>query len=529
MAADSEPTSTVRASRTAPADRGGAASGGEYLPRLPGIAVLVGVFLAILMGGMDALVVNTALPDIGSSLHQTTGLTFVVAVYLISSTVSIPIFSKLSDRYSRRNVFIAGLGVFIAGSVLAGLSQNLSELIAFRGVQGFGTGGFIPVGIAMVAVLFPPQNRARLTGILSAAGGIAIVVGPILGSFIVDITTWRWIFYVNLPFGLASIAVLLAALGPLRPRERGHIDYVGAALLSGWVSALMFPLVEVTEDGWTWLATPTLGILTAAGVAFVAFVLWELREADPLVPLRLLGRRALAAAGGIAFFNGIVLTSALTFLSLFVGVVILHEGPSAANDIRDLTYFFAVPMILGAALGGQFLARWSYRAVIVPALALSAATAFVLATFSASTPLWTLSLGVVPTGGIALPLIPMGFGLGVGLAGVLIVAQNEVSKDDVGATIGFVRFLQSLGGAVGLSLLTAYQEYVAGGADASPGRVVASYDAVFLALAIAVVVSLGFALFLKGRVTPSRAATGSTSAVLPQATSSSSGSAAEDR
>jgi len=493
-------TKSASGSRGGPSPARADPPAGTYLSGITGGLVLLGVFLAILMGGMDALVVNTALPDIGASLHQTNGLTFVVAVYLISSTVSIPIFSKLSDRYSRRNVFLAGLAVFIGGSALAGLSQSLGELIVFRGIQGFGTGGFVPVGIAMVAVLFPPEQRARLTGILSGAAGVSIVLGPILGSYIVDVTTWRWVFYVNLPIGLASMVVLLAVLGPLRPDERGHVDFGGAALLSGWVAALMFPLVEVTEDGWTWLAAPTLGLLAAAVLGFAAFVLWELRQTDPLVPIRLLYRRTLAACGGVSLFVGVVLTAALTLLSVFVGVVVLREGPNAANDIRDLTYFFAVPLVIGAALGGQLLGRYRYRSVLVPALALAAGVAFVLATFSATTPLWVLSFGFLPTGGMALPLIPMGFGLGIALSGVLVIAQSEVSHSEVGATIGLMRFLQSLGGAVGLSLLTAYQQRLAGGPTPSLPAVVSSYDAVFLVTAIVVGAALVFSLFLQGRV-----------------------------
>jgi EmrB/QacA subfamily drug resistance transporter len=483
-------------------ERGSGLSGGGYLSGIAGVLVLLGVFLAILMGGMDALVVNTALPAIGKSFGQTNGLTLVVAVYLISSTVSIPIFAKLSDRYSRRNVFLAGLAVFIAGSALAGLSQSLGQLIVFRGVQGFGTGGFIPVGIAMVSVLFPPKQRARLTGILSAAGGLSIVLGPILGSYIVDVTTWRWVFYVNLPIGIASAIVLLIALGPLTPDERGHVDYVGAGLLAGWVTALMFPLVEVTEDGWTWLALPTVALLAVAVIGFVGFLTWELRQADPLVPLRLLGRRVLAASGTVSLFNGVILTAALTLLSVFVGVVLLHEGPNSANDIRDLTYFFAIPMILGAALGGQLLSRFSYRAVIVPSLALASGATLVLTTFSETTPLWALSFGFLPTGGIVLPLIPMGFGLGVPLAGVLIVTQNEASRAEMGAAIGLMRFLQSLGGAVGLSLLTAYQQWFAGSPSNPPGAVVASYDAVFLVMATLVGVALFASFFLNARATP---------------------------
>ena len=161
----------------------------ENPTEIASILVLVGVFFAILMGAMDGLVVATVLPTIAVDLHQVNGVTFVAGAYLISSTISIPIFARLSDIASRRNVFLVGLATFIVGSALAGLSQNLDELIVFRGIQGFGGGGVFPVAIAMVAVLYPPETRARVTGLLTGAAGIAIVAGPLVGSYIVTITT----------------------------------------------------------------------------------------------------------------------------------------------------------------------------------------------------------------------------------------------------------------------------------------------------------------------------------------------------
>jgi EmrB/QacA subfamily drug resistance transporter len=472
--------------------------------------VILGLFLAILMAGLDSLVVTTALPKIAASLHQVSGITFVASAYLITSTISIPIFSKLADRYSRRNVFLVGLGIFIVGSALSGLSQDLNELIAFRGVQGFGTGGFIPVAIAMVAVLFPPETRARLTGLLAGAGGIAIVVGPLLGSYIVDVTTWRWVFYVNLPIGIASAIVLLVALEPLRPERQGRFDVVGAGLLSGWVAALMFALIQVTEGGWAWTYPGTIALLALALIGLGLFVAWELRRADPLVPLRLMGRRVFAASGGIALFNGVVFTSVITFLSVFVGIVLLHEGPGAANDVRDVIYFFAVPLILGAFLSGLLLSRFPYRTVLCPSLAVAAGSAFFLAQVSATTPLWVLSFGFLPTGGLVLPLIPMGFGGGVALAGVVVVIQNEISRSEVGAAVGFNRFLQSLGGAVGLSLLTAFQTWrlavhttsASGMASGGLGALVASYDDLFFVLAVLMLAAFLSSLFLRGRIVP---------------------------
>ena len=489
-----------------PAEPTPSPSAGPYLTGLAGFLVLLAVFLAILMGGMDALVVSTVLPSIAGDLHQVNGVTFVASAYLISSTVSIPIFSRLSDLTSRRNTFVAGLVVFIVGSALAGISQNLTELIVFRGIQGFGGGGVFPVAIALVGVLYSPETRTRATGILSGAAGLSIVLGPLLGSYIVSVTTWRWVFYINLPFGIAALIIVLLAIGPLRATTVGRFDVFGAAVLTGWVGALMVALVQVSDAGWAWSDPRIVGLLAAAVVLLGVFLGWELRVDQPLVPLRLLGHRVIGAVSGIMLFTGIVFSSAITFLSIFVGIVLLHQGPSATSSVRDIIYFFAIPMIIGATLAGQLLTRLPYRTVVAPGLLGAATVGLLLGNLTAATPLWTLAFGIVPVGGIALPLIPMGFGLGLSLSGGQIAILNEAPPAQVGAAVGISRFLQSLGAALGISLLTVFQlwRFRALSANAStPAAVtsalVQSYNDVFLALAVCVFAAFAFSMLLVGR------------------------------
>jgi EmrB/QacA subfamily drug resistance transporter len=479
----------------------------QFLSGITGLLVLVGVFLAILMGGMDALVVSTVLPSIASDLHQVNGVTFVVSSYLISSTISIPIFARISDILSRRNVFLVGLATFIAGSALAGLSQNLTELIVFRGVQGFGGGGVFPVAVAMVGVLYSPTVRTRATGVLSGAAGLSIVLGPLVGNYIVSVTTWRWVFYINLPFGLAAMAIVLFAIGPLRPAKVGGFDLPGAGLLSGWVGTLMFALVEVSDAGWTWSDPRTIGLLFGAVLLFAVFLWWELRTDQPLLPLRLFRHRVILAASGVMLFTGIVFSSAITFLSVFVGIILLHNGPGATSSVRDIIYFFAIPMILGATLAGQLLTRIPYRSVVAPGLLVAGAVGFLLTELTSSIPLWVLAGGFLPIGGIALPLIPMGLGLGLALAGTQIAILNEAPAPEVGAAVGLSRFLQSLGGALGISLLTVFQSWryqVLSQSASTPvalgNAVVASYNEVFLIIALSILASFGFSLLLTGKV-----------------------------
>ncbi len=489
-----------------------------WLHGAAGGLVLVGVFFAVLMGAMDSLVVATVLPRISADLHQSGGVAFVVSAYLISSTVSIPLFARLSDIASRRNVFLVGLAVFMIGSALAGLSQNLPELIAFRAVQGVGGGGVFPVAIAMVAVLFPPATRARAVGILSGAAGLAIVLGPLVGSYIVSVTTWRWVFYINLPFGAIAAVALLTAVGALRPARGGKLDLPGMSLLAAWVGALMFALVQVAFAGWAWTDPRVLALLGLSAALAVWFVVEELRSPAPVVPLRLLRQRTIFASSGSMLFGGAVVNTLIPFLSVLVGTVLLANGPNATVDVRDLLYFFAVPIVLGAVLGGQLLTRASYRSVIAPALAIAGIAGVFLATTTASTPLWILAYGFFPVGGIAAPLIPLGLGVGLALSGTTVAVQNEAPTESVGAAVGLTRFLQSLGGAVGLAALTAYvtgrsRAAAAGGAGPAAvlHAVVGVYDAAFLVLAGCLLVAFLFALRFPGR----SSAGGSPSALAP--------------
>jgi len=423
--------------------------------------VVFGILLCLLMGALDNFVVLTALKAILIDFNApSTGQTFIVSAYLITSTVAIPVFAKLSDLFDRKRVFISGLLIFIGGSILSGLSQNLNELIAFRAVQGFGSGDFFPVGLAIVAVIFPPETRARVTGLLSGVFGIATVAGPFIGNFIVQTTTWRWVFYVNIPVGAVGLLILLLTLGPIRPEHRARFDVVGAGLLAGWVATLMFPLVEVSQPGtgWSWSDPRLFALLATAVVLAVAFVLWELRTPTPLVPLRLFRRRVIATCSTGTFIVGLVIFPLATFLTLFINYVTFGGVGDPSATVRDVLYALVVPLVFGAALGGVLLPRITYRAATLLGLAIGGVGLFFLRGIGSSTPVWTFTAGVVPSGGIILPLIPLGFGVGITFPVFLLAVQNQVESAEVGAATGLVQFFQSLGGALGLTLLSSYQE-----------------------------------------------------------------------
>lgn len=473
------------------------------------------------MGALDNFVALTALPTILAQFGQPNSGTFVISAYVITSTAGIPIFAKLSDITSRRNVFLGALAIFMVGSALSGLSQNLTELIVFRAIQGLGSGGFFPVGIAIAAVVFPPKTRARVIGGLSGVFGIAVVAGPLIGSAIVQYTSWRWVFYVNIPVGIAGFALVLATLDPLRPTLIRKFDTAGAALLVSWVAAVMYPLYQIVDAGWGWTDTRTDGLLGLGTVLVIAFVFWELRAENPLVPLKLFRLRVMSTGGGATFFIGLVFFPVATFLSLVVGVV-LAPGSNSSGTVRDILYFLVIPIVIGAALGGQLLTRLSYRTVAAAGAVIGMVGMAGLSTLSTTTPLWKFAFGFIPFGGIVLPLIPLGFGVGLTFPVFLLAAQNQVSIADVGEAGGLIQFLQSLGGAIGLSVLASFQATRFASLDPPPDpaclsgnppaavcgsflgsletSLIQSYDQTFLVMLGLLVVAFVFVIFLKGRL-----------------------------
>ncbi len=533
-AADPLPPSDPEVSRPgALPGPGSPVSRAEAPSRTIELVIVAGILLALLMGALDQFVVLTALPTILAQFGQPNSGTTVVTAYIIASTVAIPLFGKLSDLWSRRNVFLGGLVVFVVGSALAGVSQSLPELIAFRAVQGFGSGGFFPVGIAIVAVTFPPEARARITGLLSGVFGIATVAGPLLGSAIVDNASWRWVFYVNLPIGAVGAVLLLIALGRLAPDIPRKFDLVGSALLVGWVGALEYALIQVTDAGWAWSDPRVLGLLFGAAVALVAFVYWELvRAEEPLVPLRLLRQRIVAVSGTTTFLVGAVFFPLATFISLVVGIALTPAGASSADTVRNVLYALVLPLVAGAAIGGPLVTRLSYRTLVVAGLVISVVGLFSLRGITAHTPTWTLAFGFVPVGGIVLPLIPLGFGIGLTFPVFLLSVQNEVASRDVGEASGLVQFLQSLGGSISLSALGSYATSRFNALDPSPSSVcstpaaagqpaclpyllhlpsaeVNAYGGVFTIMIGLVVAAAAIALFYRGRFLKADAGGGS--------------------
>lgn len=466
------------------------------LTRRQSAGILAALLMGLLLGALDNFIVVTALPTIAAQLHDLNGYVFVVTSYLIAQTVAIPVFGKLSDRYGRRSFYLFGLVIFLVGSALSGLSQNMSELIAFRALQGLGSGAFFTVVFSIIADLFPPKAAARLAGVLSSVFGIAIVFGPLIGSYIVDNTTWRWIFFVNLPIGFTAIALVLTSMRATRVTGvHRAFDALGAGLLTTWVGTLIYALVEVS-NGWAWTDPRTIGLLAVALAVFPLFVWRELRAEDPLVPVRYFRTRLIAAASGVNFLRGAVLIGVVTFIP-----VLVQEGLGGSTDTsRDVLYAVMVPMIAGAALGGGLTGRLGYRAPAALGIAIAAIGVFLLTTVPTHPPIFRFAAVVLPIG-LAGALIPVGFGIGLTFAPTQLAIQYSVAKTDVGSGTSLVWFLTNLGGSIIGSILGAYQLSVRNSSGLPfPSAVAVSIQDVWWGLLPVAVAGVVFAVVMAGRL-----------------------------
>ena len=424
----------------------------RVLPAIHPYLIMVGIVTGVLMGALDNLIVTTAMPAILGALHQPNGLAFLIDAYITSSAVGMVIFGKLSDHFSKRIILLVTLALFIIGSTLAGVSQNLSELVLFRAVQGLGSGGFLPVGLAVIAVVLPPSTRAKLTGAVTSLIGIAIVVGPELGAFIVDTTSWRYVFYVNIPFGMVSFILVWFLLSPLKPNLRGKFDYLGSILLASWVSFLTFPLIEMAYSGWSLRDRLTIVFLASGLVLLAFFLLVEMHVAEePVIPLRMFRHKTIVSDSFLSFFRGGILFSLSTFIAIFVTEVLF----GTANTLRNVLYGFVVPMVLGSILGGILLPKLSYRFFCVIGTICMALGFLPLLKISPSTQPY-IFVGPLPVLGLVEGMIPIGFGVGFTMAATTLSAQYSAEPLDIGASSSIVQFMGNIGGSIILSFLTAF-------------------------------------------------------------------------
>ena len=303
------------------------------------LAIYSGLMVALLLAALDQTIVATALPRVVSELGGITQYAWVFTAYMLGSTVTVPLYGRLGDVYGRKPLFIVAISIFIAGSALCGASQNMVQLVVFRAIQGVGAGGIFPLTLAMVGMIVPPRDRGRYQGLIGSVFAAASIIGPLIGGFIVDNASWRWIFYVNLPVGGVALTVILITMPKRRTKQEHYIDWLGAGILALGTSSLLLGLVWGGRD-YPWLSAHVLGALAASVVLLTLFGLWERRVPEPIIPFHLLRNQTVAASVACMAFVGMAMFGTISYVPLFVQGVI---GTSATSSGVVLT-----PLLLGA-------------------------------------------------------------------------------------------------------------------------------------------------------------------------------------
>ena len=403
--------------------------------------IFAALLLVLLLASLDQTIVATALPTIVGELGGIEHLSWVVTAYLLASTVVGPLYGKLGDIYGRKIVLQAAIVIFLVGSALCGLAQNMGELIAFRALQGIGGGGLIVTTIAVVGDIVPPRERGRYQGFFGAVFGVSTVIGPLLGGFLVEHFSWRWIFYINLPVGGVALVVIAAAFHTHAAQVRHRIDYLGAALLAGGLSAIVL-FTSLGGTTWPWGSAQIVVLAVLGALLLVGFALVERRAAEPILPLQLFRNRIFTVAGLIGFIVGFALFGAVTYLPLYLQIVKGHSPMSSG--------LLLTPMMAGVLVtsigSGQLISRLGrYRPFPIAGTLLMTIAMFLLAGISVSMPIWQT----------ALYMLVLGFGLGMTMQVLVLAAQNAVPYELLGvATSGSTLFRQ-VGGSIGVAIFGA--------------------------------------------------------------------------
>lgn len=414
-----------------------AGEGDRQRPRTGVRAVILGLALGMLLHAMTATIVATALPAIVSDLGGMSDLSWVVTAYLFASTVAVPLLGKASDLVGRRPLFLAAIVVFVAGSLICAAAGSMGQLIAGRVVQGAAGGGLMALAMATVGDVVSPRERGRHLGYIGAVFAVATLAGPLVGGAFVDYLSWRWVFYLNVPLGLAAFVVAHRALRIPHRRRRPRIDYAGATLLTTGVLALLL----VSEWGGrelAWTSPGMLALLAIATVCLLALIPVERRAAEPIIPLELFRGPVLGVAVALSFVLGAALYGTIVFLPTFLQAVV---GTSATASGAALAPLMATALV-AMVVSGRLISRWG-RYKPFPIVGTAAATAGFVMLASAGP-----GVGVAPVAG-ATALV--GLGLGLTMHVVVMAVQNAVDPAHLGTATAAPQFLRTLGGTVGLA------------------------------------------------------------------------------
>ncbi|MFD4140346.1 DHA2 family efflux MFS transporter permease subunit [Streptomyces sp. NPDC058572] len=411
---------------------------GEGQDRRTVLVAIGALLLGMLLAALDQTIVATALPTIVSELGGLNHLSWVVTAYMLAATAATPLWGKLGDQYGRKKLFQAAIVIFLIGSALCGMAQNMPQLIGYRALQGLGGGGLMVLSMAIVGDIVPPRERGRYQGLFGAVFGATSVLGPLLGGLFTEHLSWRWVFYINLPIGVVALLVVAAVLHIPKRRTRHTIDYLGTFLIASVATCLVL-VASLGGTTWAWGSAQIIVLAVLGVVLLVAFVAVERRAAEPVLPLKLFRVRTFSLVAVISFIVGFAMFGAMTFLPTFLQVV---QGVSPT-----LSGVHLLPMVLGllvtSTASGQIVSRTGrWKVFPIAGTAVTALGLFLLHQLEETSTTWEMSIY----------FFVFGAGLGLVMQVLVLVVQNAVSYEDLGVATSGATFFRSIGASFGVAV-----------------------------------------------------------------------------
>lgn len=405
------------------------------------MVVMTALMLAMLLAALDQTIVSTALPKIASDLHGLSKYSWVATAYLLTSAVSTPLYGKISDMYGRKKIFQSAIIIFLIGSALCGLSQNMNQLIFFRGLQGIGAGGLMTLVFAVIGDIIPPRQRGRYQGYFGGVFAIASVIGPLLGGLFTDHLSWRWVFYVNLPLGVIALTAIASRLHLPVHKTEHKVDYAGAVLLGASVVTLLLATVWGGVD-YPWGSAQIIGLFAGSVVSALLFIWRETKAVEPILPLRLFKNGIFRVSVILSMLVGVVMFGAIIFLPEYQQLV---RGDSATKSGLML-----LPLVLGVVIGsmgsGRLITKLGrYRMFPIIGTVLLTISFFLFSHLALATSRVLLGSWMVV----------LGLGVGMVMPVLTLAVQNGVDRKDLGTATSSVTFFRSIGAALGTAIFGA--------------------------------------------------------------------------
>lgn len=404
-------------------------------------AVTIGVMTGMFIAALEATVVGTAMPTVIATLGGLNHYSWVFTAYIVTSTVTVPVWGKLSDLYGRRLLYQVGIGIFLLGTLLSGMSTSMEQLIAFRAIQGLGAGALIPLAMTIIGDIFTLRERARMQALFSGVWGLSSVIGPIIGGFITDNISWRWVFFINLPIGIIAAVIIGFALKEPKLEEKPKIDYAGAIVLMTAISLIMLAMAEGGTSVATLFAPHNLVLYGISIVLLIAFVVIEKRAADPIIPFGLFKNPTVKVSVIAGFLAGFAMFGGISFIPLFAQGALGATATQAGSLLTPLM----LSWVTMSVVGGRVLLKIGYRTISIIGFIILTLGFILLTQFERTTAYFWLYFD----------LVLIGAGLGLTMLTLLIAVQQAVERTQLGIATSLNQFTRSIGGAFGVAIMGA--------------------------------------------------------------------------